>query len=279
MSILNQAEKEGYGVLAMTCYDAQSAIALVRAAERAHSPAIIQLLPDTVRYGRGPYLQFFLNLAHRASVPISVHLDHGVDPTDLDLVFGLADKGTVFDSIMIDPPRVQNEDENINVARDYTDRAHQVGMAVELELGRVRGHSRGLHETEGQLTDPEFAERYIKETGANILAPNIGNVHGPYDHPIVLRQDVTKKLKETFKGSVPLTLHGATDLPADILKDCVRSGFSKINVNRYTRRIYANTLATEMRDKNLPDAIENATEILAGECDKYFKLFGSAGKA
>jgi hypothetical protein len=43
-------------------YDAQSAIALVRAAERSRSPAILQLFPVTLMYGKGPFLQFCLNL-------------------------------------------------------------------------------------------------------------------------------------------------------------------------------------------------------------------------
>jgi len=43
-------------------YDTQMAIALVRAAERSRSPAILQLFPITLAYGKGPFLRFCLDL-------------------------------------------------------------------------------------------------------------------------------------------------------------------------------------------------------------------------
>lgn len=80
IQILRKAEREGYGVLAqawydfpLIClhveintlfvsYDANMAIGLVRAAERSRSPAILQMFPITLEYGKGPFLQFCLNL-------------------------------------------------------------------------------------------------------------------------------------------------------------------------------------------------------------------------
>lgn len=150
LQILNKAEKEGYGVLAQTwcvtlswvlvnalipliatiyssSYDAHSVIGLVRAAERNRSPAILQLFPVTLAYGKGPFLQFCLNAcvsldtlqfgfrvpisiiildltysAHGASVPIAVHLDHATDPEHIELALSLAEQGIAFDSIMVD---------------------------------------------------------------------------------------------------------------------------------------------------------------------------------
>lgn len=62
LSILEKAERGGYGILAQTCYDGHSAVGLVRAAERLGSPVILQLFPITLAYGKGPFLQFCLNL-------------------------------------------------------------------------------------------------------------------------------------------------------------------------------------------------------------------------
>ena len=81
LAILRKAEDEGYGILAQTwyacrasphlhtphstcyplSYDANCVIALVRAAERSRSPAIIQMFPVTLAFGKGPWLQFCLN--------------------------------------------------------------------------------------------------------------------------------------------------------------------------------------------------------------------------
>jgi fructose-bisphosphate aldolase class II len=50
------------GIIAQTCYDAQSVVGLVRAAERQKSPAILQLFPITLAYGGGPFLQYCLTM-------------------------------------------------------------------------------------------------------------------------------------------------------------------------------------------------------------------------
>lgn len=50
------------GIIAQTCYDAQSVVGLVRAAERQKSPAILQLFPVTLAYGGGPFLQYCLTM-------------------------------------------------------------------------------------------------------------------------------------------------------------------------------------------------------------------------
>jgi len=79
------------------------AIGLVRAAEKLRSPAILQLFPLTLKYGQGELLRFCVDLAHSASVPIAVHLDHATDAEHLELSIGLAEKhGIKFDSIMVD---------------------------------------------------------------------------------------------------------------------------------------------------------------------------------
>lgn len=80
LDILSKAEREGYGILAQTwyvvlaptaeptlihlslSYDAQMAVGLVRAAERSRSPAILQLFPVTLAYGKGPFLRYCLEL-------------------------------------------------------------------------------------------------------------------------------------------------------------------------------------------------------------------------
>jgi hypothetical protein len=45
-----------------TSYDASSAVGLVRAAERAKSPAILQLFPISLEYGGVAYLRFCVDL-------------------------------------------------------------------------------------------------------------------------------------------------------------------------------------------------------------------------
>lgn len=119
--------------------------------------------------------------AHQASVPISVHLDHATDPEHLELALSLAEQGIAFDSIMVDASHAevinlpislrlylliimrQTDEENIAVARPYVERARKVGIAVEVELGRLEGGEAGLRMiSDAKLTDPAKADAFIK---------------------------------------------------------------------------------------------------------------------
>ncbi|OZJ04491.1 hypothetical protein BZG36_02666 [Bifiguratus adelaidae] len=281
LAILEKAEREGYGILAQNCYDAQSAIGLVRAAERMKSPAILQLFPVTLAYGKGPFLQFCLDVARNASVPIAVHLDHATDPEHIELALSLAEQGIAFDSIMVDASHAETDEENIELARPHVERAAKCGVAVEVELGRLEGGEAGLRNiSDAKLTNPSKAENFMKQTGAVILSPSIGNLHGSYINPPNFRQDILKDLRDRFQGRPPyLCLHGTDELPDVLFQECIKNGISKINVNSWARDPYVKTLSIALESKPFPDAVEEATEVFAKVCERFMTLFHSAGKA
>ncbi|PFH48511.1 hypothetical protein AMATHDRAFT_149714 [Amanita thiersii Skay4041] len=280
LRILRNAEDGEYGVLAQICYDAQSAVAVVRAAERIRSPAILMMFPVTLKYAGGiSFLRFCLDLAHEASVPIAVHLDHATDQDDLEYVLDMAAKGAKFDSIMVDASHAETDEENVLLSRPYVQRAHEMGIAVEVELGRMEGGEAGLRTiSDAKLTDPAKAELYMRGTGANILAPSIGNLHGKYINPPNFRQDILKDLKAMAKGKIHLCLHGTDDLPDELFLRCIENGITKINVNSAARQPYVQSLLRHLGHDPLPDAIEKATEAFASTCERLMRLFGSAGK-
>ncbi|KJA15911.1 hypothetical protein HYPSUDRAFT_333762 [Hypholoma sublateritium FD-334 SS-4] len=280
LQILHKAEREGYGILSQTCYDANMAIGLVRAAERARSPAVLQLFPVTLEHGKGPFLRFCLDVAHQASVPIAVHLDHATDPAHLELALGLAEQGIVFDSIMVDASHAETDEENIAIAKPYVERALKYGIAVEVELGRLEGGEAGLRMiSDAKLTDPAKAKAFMEGTGAIILAPSIGNLHGSYINPPNFRQSILKNLHTEFEGRIPLCLHGTDELPDELFVECIKNGVTKINVNSWGRDVYAKSLGEGLLSKPFPDAVEAATEVFVKSCVRFFTLFSSAGKA
>ncbi|ORY26023.1 ketose-bisphosphate aldolase [Naematelia encephala] len=284
LEILGKAEVGGYGVVAQTCYDANMAMGLVRAAERNNSPAILQLFPITLAAGKGPFLQYCLTLAHSASVPIAVHLDHATDQEHLELSIGLAESGIKFDSIMVDASHADTDQENIDIAVPYIKRCAAAGVATEVELGRLEGGEAGLREITGaMLTDPAKAEDFMKATGAHILAPSYGNLHGSYKFIGGPKYDfnILKDLQRRFHGRTPyLCAHGTDELPDDIWVNLVKSGVSKFNINSWARDPYVETLGKRLSDGTpFPDASEAAIEEFAKVCDRMMRLLGSAGKA
>jgi len=285
LQILAKAEKGGYGILAQACYDWSSVIGLVRAAERTNSPAILQLFPLTLEYGgaNGEFLQFCVESAHNAKVPIAVHLDHATSAEALEFAIGLAEKkGIKFDSIMVDASHADTEEENIAIAVPFIKRCNAQGIATEVELGRLEGGEAGVRVITGEmLTDPAKAEVFMKETGANILAPCVGNRHGsykPFGGP-QWRMDLLEALGKQFNGRVHICAHGTDELPEHMWRDMIKLGVTKINVNSWNRDPYQAALAKGLATKPFPDATEEATEVMAAGCEKFIKMFGSDGKA
>ena len=157
-------------------YNVEGVLAVIRAAERCRSPAVVQLFPWSM-YFQGPsFVKYVSERTRAASVPISVHLDHCLKPSDADLALECA-----FDSIMVDGSMFE-EEENIKYVRSVVDRARAKNITVEAELGRMEGGEDGIPflELESVLTKPEHAARFVRETGTHYLAPSFGNVHGPY---------------------------------------------------------------------------------------------------
>ena len=114
MAILNKAQKGGYAVAGMCCYNIESIIATVRAAEAANAPAMVLLFPWAIEYAGEALVLAAASACHNAKVPVSLHLDHAQTP---ELVRRAADIADGFDSIMCDMSHYEKE-ENLRLTRE-----------------------------------------------------------------------------------------------------------------------------------------------------------------
>jgi len=282
LDILSKAEAGKYGVVALCCYDQTAVLSLVRAAEKMKAPAIIQIFPVTMHYGGKPFLRFCLDAAHTASVPISVHLDHATTDEDIDTALRFAEEGCAFDSIMVDCSHAETDEENIELAKGHIARATACGVAVEAELGRLEGGEAGLRViSDAQLTNPGMAERFMKETGATILAPSIGNLHGRYLKAPEFKLDLLNELHGIVKKQGHyICMHGTDDLPDELWVNCVKNGATKFNINSWVRDPIMEHIADGLaKGTPLPDLYEAATEVGCKVNERFMNLLGSAGKA
>jgi fructose-bisphosphate aldolase class II len=175
--ILSAAEAGGYGVVSPVVYNLEHIIGSVRAAEAKRSPLILEMFPWAVTASDGLLVHAAKQAARSASVPVSVHLDHAQDEA---LIRKLAEE-EVFDSIMVDMSHHQR-DANLAKTKELTELCHSHGISVEAEPGRIEGGEDGIASTldlEGVMTTEQDVEDFL-DAGADILAPSIGNVHGPY---------------------------------------------------------------------------------------------------
>ncbi|KAL1897654.1 hypothetical protein Sste5346_003962 [Sporothrix stenoceras] len=277
MAILNAARDGGYAVPGMCCYNIESVIATVRAAEAARSPAMVLLFPWAIEYAGDALVKAAAEAAHSASVPVSLHLDHAQTP---ELVRRAADIPDAFDSIMCDMSHYEKE-ENLKLTRELVQYCHERGIATEAEPGRIEGGEDGVAETidlEAVLTTPEQAEEFVA-TGIEMLAPAFGNVHGEYGpRGIQLEYDRLDSINKAVGNRVRLVLHGADPFDEKIFRRCIDAGVTKININKGMNNHYAAT-QEEMRGKPLTSVIEAGTNRMQAAIEVYMEWFGSKGKA
>lgn len=177
IQILEKAEKCKYGVIAAIAYNLEQIYGLVAAAEQARSPLIIQFFPWAVTYADGLLVRTAREAVSRATVPISLHLDHAQSE---DVIKRAADT-LPFDSIMVDMSHYEKEDNLQRTAR-LVKYCQERGIATEAEPGRIEGAEDGVMDTAGleaSKTTPEEVDEFIA-TGVDALAPAFGNVHGEY---------------------------------------------------------------------------------------------------
>ncbi|KAK8030037.1 fructose-bisphosphate aldolase protein [Apiospora rasikravindrae] len=277
MAILNKAQKEGYAVPGMCCYNIESIIATVRAAEAANSPAMVLLFPWAIEYAGTALVLAAAAACHTAKVPVSLHLDHAQTP---ELVRRAADIPDAFDSIMCDMSHYEKE-ENLALTHELVQYCHERGIAAEAEPGRIEGGEDGVAETadlEGLLTTPEIAEEFVA-TGIELLAPAFGNVHGEYGpRGIQLEYERLAAINEKVGDRVRLVLHGADPFDEDIFQRCIKAGVSKVNINKGMNKHYAR-VQDEMTGKPLTSVIEAGTDAMQKAIEQYCVWLGSAGKA
>ncbi|KAI1091269.1 aldolase [Rostrohypoxylon terebratum] len=277
MAILNKAREGGYAVPGMCCYNIESIIATVRAAEAAKSPAMVLLFPWAIEYAGSSLVRAAADAAHSAKVPVSLHLDHAQTP---ELVRRAADIEGAFDSIMCDMSHYEKE-ENLALTRELSVYCHERGIATEAEPGRIEGGEDGVAETadlEAILTTPEQAEEFVA-TGIEMLAPAFGNVHGEYGpRGIQLEYERLHSINKAVGNRVRLVLHGADPFTPEIFQNCIEAGVSKVNINKGMNKHYA-AVQEEMRGKPLTSVIEAGTDRMQAAIEQYMHWLGSAGKA
>ncbi|WP_071518548.1 class II fructose-bisphosphate aldolase [Geitlerinema sp. PCC 9228] len=273
--LLETAQRHGYAVGAFNMYNFEGVEAVVRAAEQLQSPAMLQMHPKVLSYGKQPLVALFLEAARSASVPIAVHLDHSSDRNDIRMALEAG-----MNSVLADGSHHPYQ-ENLTFTREMTQLAHSYGAAVEAEIGRISGTEDGLtvSEKEAKMTDPQQAGEFVRATQVDCLAVTIGNVHGKYRSEPHLDFDRLQKIRDAV--SLPLVLHGASGLPAEMIARSIELGVCKFNVNTEVRQAYMDVLRSlsEQPEADLTDTMEEAMAAMEAVIAAKMRLFGSDGKA
>src|SRR4051812_46641452 len=126
-AILDVANEHGFAVPAFNISDWAMFQGIVEISEETNAPLIVAIHPDEVKHVGPDMITGIAARAHRASVPIAIHWDHGAN---YDEVLTAIQYG--FTSVMIDASLKPFED-NLAITKKVADSAHAVGVSVEGE--------------------------------------------------------------------------------------------------------------------------------------------------
>ena len=256
--------------------------AILLTAQELNSPVILG-----VSEGAGKYMCGFTTVVGMVNgminelgitVPVALHLDHGT----YEGAFKCIEAG--FSSVMFDGSHYGIE-ENIEKTKEIIALAHSKGISVEAEVGAIGGEEDGVIGG-GEVADPEEC-KMIADLGVDMLAAGIGNIHGKYPANWKgLRFDVLAKIQE-LTGEMPLVLHGGTGIPADMIKEAISLGVSKINVNTECQLAFAEATRKYIEaGKDLEGKGFDPRKLLApgfeaikATVKEKMELFGSVNKA
>lgn len=276
--ILAKANRENYAVMAINCFNLETAKAAIEAAEELQAPIIIDLLQEHLqmhldyRYLTEPIIK----MAQNASVEVAINLDHG---QEVAYVKQCLQAG--FSSVMMDASMYPLA-ENIQITKKMVAFAETYNASVEAEVGNM-GAVAGDHWTNNQMyTNPEEAIHFIQATGVDCLAISYGSSHGDYpaDYVPEFRFDIVRKIKEAT--NLPLVLHGGSGAGEANLKESVALGINKINVGSDFMRGQVISISQQLAENpqiGYPELIHQTIQAGKEVVKHYIQLAGSAQKS
>ena len=260
---LKKAQKEGWAIGHFNISNLETLRAIVQAAQKLKSPVLIGTSEGESKFvGLKQAVALAKVFQEETGLPIFLNLDHG---KSFEYIKEAVDSG--YNAVHFDGSELPLE-ENIKITREIVEIAQKIGVLVEGEVGAIGG----------KLTDPKEAERFVRETGVDNLAINIGTWHGQGEKTGI-DFNLLKEIKTAVKN-VPLVLHGGSGVPAEHIKEAIRLGVSLIRINTELRSAFTNTLKKVLEGdeiipyKYMPAVIEAVQRVV----EEKIKLFNSNDK-
>ena len=248
--MFKKAYSGGYAIGAFNVNNMEIIQGITEAASELNAPLILQVSKGARNYANPIYLKKLVEAAlEDTGLPICLHLDHG---DSYETCVSCIESG--FTSVMIDGSHLPFE-ENISLTRRVVEYAHDHGVVVEGELGRLAGVEDEIKVSseDSSYTRPEEVQEFAEKTGVDSLAIAIGTSHGAFKFQgePKLRFDILEKVTEILPG-FPIVLHGASSVipefveminryggdmpgargvPEEMLRKAAKSAVCKINID------------------------------------------------
>ena len=224
IEMFKKAYEGGYAIGAFNVNNMEIIQGITEGAKELNAPLILQVSAGARKYANHTYLMKLVEAAIiETGLPICLHLDHG---DSFELCKSCIDGG--FTSVMIDGSHHAYED-NVALTRQVVEYAHDHGVVVEGELGRLEGVEDDVKVAIGQgsYTDPDQVYDFVTRTGVDSLAIAIGTSHGAYKFKPgtkpQLRFDILEEVQKRLPG-FPIVLHGASSVIPEFVEKINKYG-------------------------------------------------------
>ena len=210
-------------------------------------------------------LPVFLNADHTYSVALAKEaIDAGFD----EVIIDAADKPYA---------------ENVATTKEVVSYARSKGATlVEAELGFI-GQGSELRAnipqgvSEATETKPEDAARFVTETGIDLLAPSVGNIHGIVStgEP---RLNIERIRAIAAAVSLPLVLHGASGNSDEDVGAAIDAGIRIVHINTEMRLAYKKGVEEGIKSdaiapyRFLAEGVEGMKEVITHKLKVFNKL-------
>ena len=230
--LLDHAAENDYGVPAFNINNMEQGLAIMKAAEKANAPVIMQASRGARAYAGDVMLAHIIRALAEMypDIPLCMHQDHGNnEQTCLSAIKHGFTSVMMDGSLEADMKTPADWDYNVDITAKVAKMAHWVGASVEGELGVLgsletgeaaeedgSGASGKLSE-EQLLTDPDEAAEFVKLTQVDALAIACGTSHGAYKFSKKpTGETLAIKRIEEIHAKIPnvhLVMHGSSSVP------------------------------------------------------------------
>lgn len=278
--ILEQAKAGGYALGAFNAGNIELVRAIAQAGQAQNSPLILETSAgEAEHFGLKNFISVVDNWRQETGLPILTNFDHGPGLDECQKAIEVGYNLIHFDGSGLP------YDENVKIARELVKMAHDKGVLIEAEVDKIVGESQFHNELAESVqaraiyTDPEKAAEFVGQTGVDIFAVFIGNLHGTYREPPKLDIERLSSIRE--RVGCFLSLHGGSGLFEEHLRLAIKVGIVKVNINTELRLAYRETLINVLRGseevaiyKIMPPVVAAVQKVV----EEKMELFGSSGR-
>jgi fructose-bisphosphate aldolase class II len=251
--VVAEYKKSGKALGHFNFSDSNQLKAIAMAAKEANIPVVVGLSEGEREFFPIPHARALVDLYNTQGTQLYLNADHTYS---LEKAKAAINAGV--DSIVVDGAKL-SFDENAALLKQVVAYAHQNDFfgfkkraLVEGELGYIGTSSsvmatlpEGAAITEAMMTKPEELKKLVEETGIDIAAPAVGNIHGivTSGQP---KLSIGRIGEIAHAVSVPIVLHGGSGSGDDEFVAAVKAGISLIHINTDLRVLYRDSLKSQL---------------------------------